>query len=534
MRRRDLLAGAIAGAIVPSLVRAAADAQQALPENVDVAIVGGGIAGLYSAWRLLTGARDGTPPKVAVFEASNRFGGRIFSALPDGMPHVPAELGAMRIVTSQAFVLSLTREMGLPLAEFPMGTSDNLVYLRTKRFRLRDYAQTATIPYALAPSERGKSPDELLFSAIARLVPKYAQLDTAGWLAAKRATKWQGKPLWDRGFWNVLSEILSNEAIDLIREGGGYPSFIGNWNAAEAAAYLTSDFPAGAAYKTIRGGMQRLPLAVKARVERAGGFVRAQARLVSLSTIAGDSGGFRLVFAPARAGEAVRIVNAKSVILALPKRAIELIDTGTLLAAPDVRRAFDAVDRVPATKVFFGYRTPWWRQLGLRSGRSNTDLPMAQCYYFGTESEQAGGERYSTNSLLMASYANDGPSEFWRFAAGLAGAPLTAPVGDDLTKQLDAVHGLTLPQPYTSLAVDWGRDPYGAAWHIWRPGERSWEVMPRIRRPIAGLPLSIVGEAWSTEAGWIEGALNTAEHVLQEQYGLARPAWLPASHTIGS
>ncbi len=533
MKRRDLLAGALAGAIVSPLARTVAEAQEALPENVDVAIVGGGISGLYSAWRLLTGTR-GTPPSVAVFEASNRFGGRIFSALPEGMPHVPAELGAMRIVTSQSFVLSLTHEMGLSLDEFPMGTNDNLAYLRTKRFRVRDYTQPATVPYALAPSERGKTPDGLLFSAIGRLFPKYAQLDTAGWLAAKRTTTWQGKPLWDRGFWNVLSEILSNEAIDLIREGGGYPSFIGNWNAAEASAYLTADFPAGAAYKTIHGGMQRLPLAVKARVERAGGTVHAQARLVSLSTLPGDAAGFRLVFAPARAGDAARVVNAKSVILALPKRAIELIDTGTLLSAPDVRRAFNAVDRVPATKVFFGYRTPWWRQLGLRSGRANTDLPMAQCYYFGTEGEQAGGVPRSTNSLLMASYANDGPSEFWRFAAGFGGTPLTAPVGDDLIKQLDLVHGRTLPHPYTSLAIDWGRDPYGAAWHIWRPGERTWEVMPRIRRPILGLPLSIVGEAWSTEAGWIEGALNTAEHVLEDQYNLARPTWLPASHNISS
>src|ERR1700722_15422370 len=137
MRRRELLTGAIAGAFASPLLRPAAEAQEGLPESIDVAVVGGGIAGLYSAWRLLTGTRGGAPPSVAVFEASNRFGGRIFSALPDGMPHVPAELGAMRIVTSQAFVLALTHEMGLPLAEFPMGTTGNLVYLRTKRFRLR-------------------------------------------------------------------------------------------------------------------------------------------------------------------------------------------------------------------------------------------------------------------------------------------------------------------------------------------------------------------------------------------------------------
>src|ERR1700729_3715446 len=123
MKRRDLLAGALAGAVISPLVHAAADAQDALPENVDVAIVGGGISGLYSAWRLLTGSR-GAAPSVAIFESSNRFGGRIYSAPPDGMPPVPAELGAMRIVTWQAFVLPLTHELGLPLDDFPMGTSN--------------------------------------------------------------------------------------------------------------------------------------------------------------------------------------------------------------------------------------------------------------------------------------------------------------------------------------------------------------------------------------------------------------------------
>lgn len=537
LTRRELIAGALASSIVPAAVRDAADAQEALPASVDVAIVGGGISGLYAAWRLLTAPsaeRAAAAPGVAVFEASGRIGGRIFSATPAGMPHVPAELGAMRIVTSQAFVLGLTREMGLPLADFPMGTDANLVYLRTKRFRLRDYATPATVPYALQASERGKSPDGLLFGAIEKLVPNYARLDRAGWLAVKRTATWHGTPLWNRGFWNVLSEILSNEALALIREGGGYPSFLSNWNAAEASEYLTSDFPAGAAYRTIRGGMQRLPLALADRVERAGGLVRRSAQLTSLEVASQNPPSFRLTFRPARAGDAPRIVNAKAVILALPRRAIELIDTGTLLAAPDVRRAFNAIEGVVASKVFFGYHTPWWRQLGLRSGRANTDLPMAQCYYFGTEREQPGGEPNNSNSLLMASYANDGPAEYWTFAEGEAGTPLEANVRADLSRQLRAVHGVALPEPYTSLAVNWGRDPYGGAWHIWRAGERSWQVMPRIRKPVGALPLSIVGEAWSTEAGWIEGALNTAEHVLEEQYGISRPVWLPRSYSIGS
>lgn len=537
LNRREFIAGALAASLVPATVRSAAEAQEALPDSVDVAIVGGGISGLYTAWRLLTAPvaeRASNPPSVAVFEAGGRLGGRIFSALPDGMPHVPAELGAMRMVTSQAFVLGLVRQMGLPLVDFPMGDAGNLAYLRTKRFHLRDYANPAIVPYNLTASERGKTPDGLLFSAIGKLEPRYAHLDGEGWLRAKRTMSWRGTPLWNRGFWNVLSEILSNEAIALIREGGGYPSFLSNWNAAEAVEYLTNDFPAGAAYRTILGGMGRLPLAVASRVEHAGGVIRRNAQLTSLAVASTNPAAFRLTFAAARPGEAPRSVTARSVVLALPRRAIELIGTGTLLSAPEVRRAFDAVESVVASKIFLGYRSPWWRQLGMRSGRSNTDLPMAQCYYFGTEREQPGGEPNNTNSLLMASYANDGPADFWTFGEGVGGAPLEANLRADITRQLRAVHGVAIPEPYTNLAVDWGRDPYGGAWHIWRPGERSWESMPRIRRPVEQLPLSIVGEAWSTDAGWIEGALNTAQHVLEEQYGVKRPAWLPASYSIGS
>jgi hypothetical protein len=35
------------------------------------------------------------------------------------------------------------------------------------------------------------------------------------------------------------------------------------------------------------------------------------------------------------------------------------------------------------------------------------------------------------------------------------------------------------------------------------------------------MPLSICGEAWSLQQGWIEGALQTAEQVLVRKYGLA-------------
>lgn len=47
------------------------------PLDVDVAVIGGGVAGTYCAWRLATSGP--AAPSVALFEASERIGGRLWS-----------------------------------------------------------------------------------------------------------------------------------------------------------------------------------------------------------------------------------------------------------------------------------------------------------------------------------------------------------------------------------------------------------------------------------------------------------------------
>ena len=54
-----------------------------------------------------------------------------------------------------------------------------------------------------------------------------------------------------------------------------------------------------------------------------------------------------------------------------------------------------------------------------------------------------------------------------------------------------------------------------------------WEVSPGVPAvPEVPPDLHIVGEAWSTDQGWIEGALQTVEALLVEDLKLAPPAWL--------
>ena len=74
--------------------------------------------------------------------------------------------------------------------------------------------------------------------------------------------------------------------------------------------------------------------------------------------------------------------------------------------------------------------------------------------------------------------------------------------------------------------MDWSDDPYGGAVHFWNSGYKSWEVLEAIIKPVEDFPCYICGEAYSTNQTWAEGALQTAEIVLQKHFKLVKPAWL--------
>jgi hypothetical protein len=327
-------------------------------------------------------------------------------------------------------------------------------------------------------------------------------------------------------------------------------------------------------YYTLDQGFQELPLALAERFVKAGGEIHVNHRLDSFGRRDAD-GDYALCLVRTetdesgktqdRAGRPEVHVDADRVVLALPRRSIELIrwnrlDHEDAPGGTTLRRRVESVISQSAFKMFLGYPYPWWRALGVEAGRTITDMPIRQTYYFGTESE-SGGEPENHNSLLMVSYNDLGSVPFWKaLEAGprfrgreenpdvdpakpgrdffLRGEAPVAPHEFQISRemvqtaqeQVREVHGLKfVPEPYTAVYHDWGEDPYGAGWHAWKAGEKFWEIMPYMRG-IPGEKVHVCGEAYSIGQGWVEGALQTAELMLKEHFGLKRPDFIPRKY----
>lgn len=125
---------------------------------LDVAIIGAGVSGTYTAWQL---RNQGL--KVHLFEMTDRIGGRFYTYhFDDGIPEVNAELGAMYFIPQQHQRLNMViHALQLNTREFhPQNPDRNIFYLRGVHLK-SNQLNTTSIPYWLSKDEHKKYPEQL-------------------------------------------------------------------------------------------------------------------------------------------------------------------------------------------------------------------------------------------------------------------------------------------------------------------------------------------------------------------------------------
>ncbi len=178
-------------------------------------------------------------------------------------------------------------------------------------------------------------------------------------------------------------------------------------------------------------------------------------------------------------------------------------------------------------------------------GPSVTDTPIRQVVYFGNNALNATGEPVYG---LLAAYDDEQFTTFWRELELGPNQGRTTPVSQDtqtldgprtvpdimvkmLRQQLAAVHFgpqssyLSVPEPLEARYMDWSLPPFNAGYHAYAAHYDVCDVQQKIRKPSqlingADANIFIVGEAYSNDQAWVEGAYCTAESVLNDFFGV--------------
>ena len=253
----------------------------------------------------------------------------------------------------------------------------------------------------------------------------------------------------------------------------------------------------------------------------------------------------------------------------------------------EVRQRLAQVTPVPLLKIYLMYeitgQESWWDStIGkiTQYTRMTTDLPLRQIYNFGSYTDTDVGKNYA---VLQISYDDDLNPGYW---AGLlskesGGIINTGIFGDGFTSVGQRSYAEVLPLikndfgtdadtfrqahplfstahaqfvnlvsqvaayngqkpsdinlPTAGACMDWGIAPYGGGVNFWNVdvdvSSEYWQTM----RPNRGSSpavhsdkIFVVGEGYSIFQGWVEGALWTAEAVLENYFdGMKQESWMP-------
>ena len=414
--------------------------------DMDVAIVGGGIAGLYCAYKLRYKKR------FWLFEATERIGGRIWSTrILDGKPATGvfdstrlkdldfcAEFGPMRIELEQQQCLSdlLTKDLGItkvggdfePFPPYGSPTSEH-----DPKYELRD------------EEIEHQNPMDLMLLAFARILnrlrvptssddPFWPKLDDGKSdgtgrearefracldealsglrVCATGSQKWKkvfrawidkleepdyqnfrkyavfedgtkfGTPLYAMGFWNLLTDVLSHHAVMKIRDFGTFYHLI-NENP-NAVVWLIFWLRGLKTSQTMKGVVGGMErIPEELRKRIPLECVWTSSKLVGISLSSIDPTRVTLQFGGKAATETIA---TEHVILALPKAPLEeLVVTNAAVFDQQTCDDLDSVFGFPMVKLFFIVTKRWWpKNTAKWTNRYATLLPTRELHFISS------------------------------------------------------------------------------------------------------------------------------------------------------
>jgi monoamine oxidase len=459
--------------------------------DVDVAIVGAGISGLYAAHLLSRQPRT----TFAVIEARNRTGGRILNARI-GAGNQVVEAGAEFIGAQD----KLLRQLAIHDLKLPI--YDTFGDKNGQGSPILDFGKPMALTHfnwPLVPPDIAAE-TALLVDALDRMAFQVPLDDAA---KAKHAAAWDVQTL---DSW--LLDNIESPAVRTVARLSGYGLFGAEpgdtsllqfvfFTHAHGGVLKTGGISGGAQQNRVTGGSQLIPDTLVKRIGAENIILNAPVRAI-------DQRGPKVLITT-DAGT----VRAGVVILALPPTLAGAIDYQPAL--PILRAQL--TQRFPmgyAVKVHATYPTPFWRHLTTRyphtpDGLSGIVLSENGPITLGFDNSP-GGANATTGVLLGFVFADNG--RVW-------GSKPTAARKREVLAQLVRWYGPKAANPIHYMEQNWAAEPWTRG-YIGYPTTGTWtDYHTAFSAPIENIFFAGT-ETGDGGAGGMEGALTAATRAVKQ------------------
>jgi hypothetical protein len=505
----------------------------------NIFIAGGGFSGLYSALKLSEKGH-----KVTLIEASpDRWGGRMETSVLEGFI---TEWGPMRFETQlQPKFGKLINDLKIEMEAFTGPRANPSRYpqydlpLQEQNLDSLDLLRRGVLLIM------GKNPNDPLDYGCQDWIDALTEED---FRQMRKSATLNGKPLWNTGFWNALTEdgILSHQALMKIRDTGTFYHMIpDNLNAIEWSIWWLRAFKSdGQILSTIKKGTEEITIQLLKRLNESPNVTLLNnAKLVSFEAINKN-----INLSYIHNNEEITAV-VDHLFLAMPKFPLKKLAD---YLPKDISTDLDAVNGFAMTKVFFVLNKPWWGYDQPPQSRANrmptreihyfrrskikdedgygmillyTDKPATEFWnYYIKDQNKHDRAEINNNDEIKYQFANFLSKEVYRSVQGNEAMSIT---GLKLTREalllyskmsLDEIKE-DIFQSIVSYGIrDWSCSPYGAGNHCWKPGVKSWEIQEKFKAFSLNNDVKnvhIIGEAYSDYTGFIEGAINSSDWALE-------------------
>lgn len=450
-------------------------------EEMDVIIVGAGVSGTYIAYRL---NQKYPNLKILVIEQEETIGGRLMSIEPISEPSpIKIEAGGMRFFPDlQPRIKNLIKELDLETVQIPYESPENIAYLRGQHILLNTIGQNAQYIYNLYPNERGLTPVELVTRASRNVGQTVGVVDN----------QWYNSATFNHlSYWILLENQLSNEAIQCYRDTGGYNFTIDDISASVGATEDTNLGQSGSYQTMLPTGYQNLVYTLAKRCSNNVKFITN----VTVTNFSYSSSIFKIK----TNGQC--LLSRSLWLTVLPENLSSLYPW-----SDQILNVLSTLVPWSAVKIFLTFDIELDMQI--LTGRNVTDIPIRQLWM------------YSPRTLLI--YCDDMSVKFWQallpsYSSGGNYRPIwlsadqdqVQPLISELKRQIQLILGREIPQP---TAILWRYWQVGAHW--WLPTDILM-ARQQLSRPFGpSIPCYISNSSYSLSQGWVEGALDQADMLL--------------------